>query len=104
LINGLIGLEKLKKISIKELKHIASLAKLEISKDEEEIFLEHLDQILSYFRKIDEVNTEGIPPTYHVIDIANVFRKDEVNPSSPDELIKNAPQTKGRYIKTARIA
>lgn len=83
---------------------MASLAKLEVSKDEEEIFLKHLDQILSYFKKIDEVNTEGIPPTYHVIDITNVFRKDEVKPFPPDEIIKNAPKTKGKHIKTARIA
>lgn len=97
-------MEKSKKISIKELKHIASLARLEISKDEEEVFLKHLDQILSYFKKIDEVNTEGIPPTYHVIDITNAFRKDEVKPFNSEELIKNAPQTKGKFIKTSRIA
>ncbi|MEM3506468.1 MAG: Asp-tRNA(Asn)/Glu-tRNA(Gln) amidotransferase subunit GatC [Candidatus Bathyarchaeia archaeon] len=93
-----------KKISKEELKHMASLAKLEISKDEEEIFLEHLSQILSYFKKIDEVNTEGVAPTYHVIEITNVFRKDEVNPSLPNESIKNAPQIKGRYIKAPKIA
>ncbi|MCP8321568.1 MAG: Asp-tRNA(Asn)/Glu-tRNA(Gln) amidotransferase subunit GatC [archaeon] len=91
-------------MSKKEIEHIAWLARIEISKKELELFSKQLNDILAYFAKIDEVDTENIPPSYHVLDLVNVFRKDDVKPSLPEEIFQITPQTKEKFVKAPRMA
>jgi aspartyl-tRNA(Asn)/glutamyl-tRNA(Gln) amidotransferase subunit C len=93
-----------KGISRKEIEHIAWLARVELSKKELEVFSKQLNEILAYFAKIDEVDTEGIPPSHHVLDFSNVFREDEVKSSLSEENLRNVPQTKGRFVRAPRMA
>ncbi|MFQ6074602.1 MAG: Asp-tRNA(Asn)/Glu-tRNA(Gln) amidotransferase subunit GatC [Candidatus Bathyarchaeia archaeon] len=91
-------------ITKKDVEHIAWLARLELSEDEKELFTEQLNEILEYFRLIDEAETEGIPPTYHVLELANVFREDVVQPSLPKErVLQNAPRREKGYFKAPKI-
>ncbi|MEM3383125.1 MAG: Asp-tRNA(Asn)/Glu-tRNA(Gln) amidotransferase subunit GatC [Nitrososphaerales archaeon] len=92
-----------KRISKEEIEKIAWLARIEISKKELELFSKQLNDILVYFSKIDEVNTESIPPSYHVLDLVNVLRKDEAKPSSFEEILQIIPQTKGKFVKAPRM-
>lgn len=92
-----------KGISKEEIERIAWLAKIEISKKELELFSKQLNEILAYFSKIDEVNTENVPPSYHVLDLVNVFRRDEVKQSSFEEIFQIIPQTKGKFVKAPRM-
>jgi aspartyl-tRNA(Asn)/glutamyl-tRNA(Gln) amidotransferase subunit C len=95
---------KRKHLSKKEVEHIAWLAHIELSKEEEILFTEQFNEILEYFKKIDEVDTEGVEPTYHVLDLKNVSRKDEAEPSLPtEEALRNAPKTEKKFIKAPRI-
>lgn len=100
----IILVERKKGISKKEIEHIAWLARIEISKKELELFSKQLNDILAYFAKIDEADTENIPPSYHVLDLVSVFRKDDVKPSLPEEIFQIAPQTKGNFVKAPRMA
>jgi aspartyl-tRNA(Asn)/glutamyl-tRNA(Gln) amidotransferase subunit C len=91
-------------ISKEEVEHIAWLARIELSEKEKELFTEQFNRILDYFRKIDEVETEDVPPTYHVLDLVNVYREDKVSPSlSPEKILKNAPKKEKRFFKAPRI-
>ena len=92
-----------KNLSKKEIKHLSWLAKIELTKQEEDLFSNQLNDILSYFQKIDEANVEDLPPTYHVIDISNVLRSDESRPPNSEQALKNVPRLKGRYVKAPRI-
>ncbi|MEM3437089.1 MAG: Asp-tRNA(Asn)/Glu-tRNA(Gln) amidotransferase subunit GatC [Nitrososphaerales archaeon] len=96
--------ERKKTISKEQIEKIAWLARIEISKRELELFSKQLNDILTFFSKIDEVNTESIPPSYHVLDLVNVFRKDEVKSSSFEEIFQIVPQTKGKFVKAPRMA
>ncbi len=96
--------EKKKSISKKDIEHIAWLARIEISKKELGLFSRQLNDILAYFARIDEVDTEDISPSYHVLDLVNVLRKDDVKPSSPEEVFKIVPQTKEKFVKAPRMA
>jgi len=96
--------EKKKSITKKDIEHIAWLARIEISKKELALFSKQLNDILAYFAKIDEVDTEDIPPSYHVLDLVNVLRKDDAKPSSPEEIFRIVPQTKERFVKAPRMA
>ncbi len=90
-------------ISEKEVEHLAELAKLEVSRKDAASLRGQLNEILEYFRMIDEVDTEGVPPTYHVQNLVNVLRDDEPQPQQPDAPLGNAPQRKGRFIKAPRM-
>ncbi|KPV63659.1 MAG: aspartyl/glutamyl-tRNA amidotransferase subunit C [Candidatus Bathyarchaeota archaeon BA1] len=91
-------------ISKKEVEHVAWLAHIELSEDEKDIFTKQFNEILDYFKKIDAVETEDVPPTYHVLDLVNVYREDEVLPSLPvEEALQNAPKKERQFLKAPRI-
>jgi len=95
---------KKRRISKKEVEHIAWLARIELSEEEKALFTEQFNQILDYFEKIDQVETEEVPPTYHVLDLVNVYREDEVLSSlSIEEALKNAPKKEKQFLKAPRI-
>ena len=91
-------------ISKEEVEHIAWLARIELSEREKARFTEQFNRILDYFKKIDEVDTEKVPPTYHVLDLVNIYREDKVTPSlPPKEVLKNAPKKEKRFFRAPRI-
>jgi aspartyl-tRNA(Asn)/glutamyl-tRNA(Gln) amidotransferase subunit C len=91
-------------LSKKEVEHVAWLAHIELSEEEKALFTEQFNEILDYFRKIDMVDTEGVKPTYHVLDLENVSRKDQTKPSlTTEEALKNAPKKEKKFLKAPRI-
>jgi aspartyl-tRNA(Asn)/glutamyl-tRNA(Gln) amidotransferase subunit C len=93
-----------KKITNEQIEHIASLAKIELTEEEKKQFTKQLNEILDFFKKVDEINTENIPPTYRVIDATNVFRNDEVKPSMPiKKVFMNTTKRDKTNFKAPRI-
>ncbi|MEJ2271880.1 MAG: Asp-tRNA(Asn)/Glu-tRNA(Gln) amidotransferase subunit GatC [Candidatus Bathyarchaeota archaeon] len=91
-------------LSKKDVEHVALLAHVEISDKEKILFTNQFNDILDYFKKIDSIDTEGINPTYHVLDINNVTRKDEPDVSlTIEEALQNAPKKEKRFFKAPRI-
>jgi aspartyl-tRNA(Asn)/glutamyl-tRNA(Gln) amidotransferase subunit C len=75
-----------------DVEHVARLARLALTDEERERFLEHAATVA-------EVAAEHVPPTYRPVASSNVFREDEVLPGlSPEEALANAPQVEeGRF-------
>ncbi|MBS7606362.1 MAG: Asp-tRNA(Asn)/Glu-tRNA(Gln) amidotransferase subunit GatC [Candidatus Bathyarchaeia archaeon] len=93
-----------KHVSKSEVEHIAWLAHIELTEEEKELFTEQFNRILDFFRKIDEVDTNNVPPTYHVLELVNVYRKDEVGEPLPkEEVLKNAPRREDDFFKSPKI-
>lgn len=91
-------------LSKKDVEHVAWLAHIELSEEEKDLFTEQFNDILEYFKKIDEIDTEDIEPTFHVLDLKNVTRKDEIVPSmSSEEALKQAPRKQKKFFKAPRI-
>ncbi len=65
--------------------HVAKLARLALSEEEIEKMSAELSAILEHVELIGELDLEGVPPTSHVVPLANVFRADEPRPSWPRE-------------------
>ena len=77
-----------------EVKHIAELAKLALTDDEIDKMARQLSDILDYAARLNELDTEAIPPTASVIPNQNVMRADVVTPSlTRDQVLANAPDT-----------
>jgi len=93
-----------RKISEKEVEHIAWLAKIELTEEEKRLFTEQFNTILEYFEIIRELDTENVPPTSHVLGSIDVFREDEVAPSlTTEEALRNAPKKERGFLKAPKI-
>jgi len=93
-------------ISKEEVRHIAELARLELSEEEISRFQKELSSILDYFSKLREVDTKGIEPTYQTTKLENVFREDRVEEKgglTQEEVLSNAPEKKDGYIKVKPV-
>lgn len=76
-----------------EVRHIARLARVGLSEDDLALFQDQLSQILDYFQRLQEVDTENVPPTAHTLAMQNVMRDDEPHPSfDKEDVLANAPQ------------
>jgi len=74
--------------------HVARLARLRLSDEEVETMAHELSGILDHIERISELDLEGVPPTTHVVEVANALRADEPRPSLPREVIlEQAPAT-----------
>ena len=79
-------------LSLAQVEHIAELAHLALTDDEKLLYQEQLSAILDYAQRLQELDTDAIPPTATILPINSVMRADEIEPSMPHEdLISNAP-------------
>lgn len=91
------------KTSISEatVRHIADLAKIKLSSTDVKKFRKELADIISYFNKLQEVDTTGVEPTSQVTNLVNKFRSDEIRDFLSDEhALQNAADKKGNYFRT----
>jgi aspartyl-tRNA(Asn)/glutamyl-tRNA(Gln) amidotransferase subunit C len=92
------------KISLEQVRHVAKLARLELTDDQIRKFTPQLESILQYVAKIAEVDVTGVEPMTHALPIHNVFREDLPGPCLPlDDVLKNAPETEGPFFKVPKI-
>ena len=93
-----------KEISQETVNDLLKLALLDLSEEEKKKLASQLSDILAYFKKLDDLNTDGIEPTTHALDIKNVVRKDVPRKSlSNEEALKNSKHVKEGYFKAPRI-
>ncbi|MGI6065640.1 MAG: Asp-tRNA(Asn)/Glu-tRNA(Gln) amidotransferase subunit GatC [Bacillota bacterium] len=91
-------------ISVKDLEHVALLARIELSEEEKDIYTEQLNVILGHIEKLKELDTTDVPPTIHVLPIHNVLREDEERPSMDREkVLQNAPQREDGQFRVPKI-
>jgi len=87
-----------------EVEHVAELAHLGITEAEAEKFSGQLSQLLDYFSRLSEIDTEGVPPTSHTLPLQNVSRRDEPRPSFDREaILANAPLRGGDYFRVRKV-
>ncbi|MDQ0219828.1 Asp-tRNA(Asn)/Glu-tRNA(Gln) amidotransferase subunit GatC [Peribacillus cavernae] len=92
------------RISMDQVKHVAHLARLGITEEETEMFTRQLDQIISFAEQLNELNTDNVEPTSHVLDMKNVMREDISKQGLPiEEVLKNAPDSKDGQIRVPSI-
>ncbi|MEW6065703.1 glutamyl-tRNA amidotransferase subunit C [Desulforamulus profundi] len=91
-------------ISKQDVEHVALLARLELSEEEKELYTQQLNKILDAARALQELNTDDVPPTAHVLSIQNVFREDRVGQHiDPEKALANAPDREENFFKVPKI-
>lgn len=85
-------------------KEIASLARLDLTQEEREVFVSQFKDILEYISILNEVDTENVPPAYLFSTNKSVMREDEIQDSVPtEEFLSNAPRSKDDYVVIPRV-
>ena len=91
-------------VSMEDVEKVALLARLQFGEEEKQKLLSELNKILAYFEKLNELDTEDVPPTSHVLPLENVLREDVVKPSMPSEkLLANAPDQAMGHFKVPQV-
>ena len=87
-----------------EVRHLADLARIDLSDAELDHLAPQLAVILDSIKSISEVAADEIPPTSHPLPITNVFREDVVRPGlSAEEALSGAPQVEEQRFAVPRI-
>jgi aspartyl-tRNA(Asn)/glutamyl-tRNA(Gln) amidotransferase subunit C len=92
----------MEEIKEETLKHVAKIARLELNEKELKKFKSQLNQVLEAFRKIDEVDTSDLKPSFHPIEIKNVMREDEAEKWDWDPLA-NTKHKEGKHFRGPKI-
>jgi aspartyl-tRNA(Asn)/glutamyl-tRNA(Gln) amidotransferase subunit C len=92
------------KLSREEVLHIARLARVGLTEEEIDRFSEQLSNILENFEILQQVDTEGVPPTSQAVELRSVMREDEVRPSFPKEdVLANAPRRENDCFRVRAV-
>ena len=82
---------------------VAGLARLSLQPEEKAKLSKDLGSILQYVKQLESLDTRGVEPTSHVLNLENVFRKDEVKSSEVrDEALSHAPGKDGKFFKVPK--
>ena len=94
----------MEKITIKQVEHVANLARLRFDEEEKVLLAAHLGEILEYIEQLNKLNTDDVPPTSHAIPVENVVREDVVKPSfTQEEALANAPSPVDGLFEVPKI-
>ena len=92
------------RLTPEEVDHIALLARLDLSPQERERAGSELSQILGYFEQLNELDTNDVEPTDHVLPVVNILRIDEKRPSLNHEAaLQNAPEQAAGMFQVPRV-
>ena len=92
------------RLTRQDIESVAYLSRLELSEEEKDKFTGHINRLLENFEKLQELDTQEVEPTSHVIPVFNVFREDAARPSLPvEEVISNGPQVADNCFVVPRV-
>ncbi len=91
-------------LSLKEVEHIAELARLALTDAEKERFCEQLSAILDHAASLQTIDTSAIPPTASVLPVDTVLRDDVARPGlPPEQILANAPDQEDNMFRVPVI-
>ena len=87
-----------------DVRKVARLARLALTDEELTTYGQQLTQILEYVDVLNEVDIDDVEPMSHAVELKNVFREDERQPSlDRSEALSNAPKTDGKFFQVPQI-
>jgi aspartyl-tRNA(Asn)/glutamyl-tRNA(Gln) amidotransferase subunit C len=91
-------------LSAEQVRWVAMLARLELTDAELATMTGQLNRIVEYVDQLQQLNTDGVEPLAHALEITNVFRADEPQPPlSVDEALANAPRRRGDFYAVPAV-
>lgn len=87
------------------IKHLAILSNFALTSDQSQRLETDIRAILDYISQLDQLDTEGVEPTYQVFEMKNVWRPDEIQPqdATTEQLLELTVATKDHQIKVPKV-
>lgn len=88
-----------------DVRHLAQLSSLQMSDVEVELLRADIEKIINYINQLDELDTDGVEPTYQVTGLKNVWRDDEIIDSSVSrqQLLALAAEQSDNCVKVPKV-
>lgn len=87
-----------------QVKHVAKLANLPLTSEEEEKYSEQLSKVLDHIDQLNKVDISKVEPRFNMTDKSNVMSEDETIPSlSQEEALSNASKKSGGFFETKGV-
>jgi len=87
-----------------QVRHVAKLARLNLSDEQARLFARQLDGILDYVEKLNQLDTADVEPTAHAAPLRNVFREDVARPGIGSEhVLANAPDAEPPFFRVPKV-
>lgn len=92
-------------INCETIEHLADLSNFLVSETESKSLEKDLSEILNYISQLDEIDVEGVEPTYQVFEMENVWRADEILPqdATREELLALSREQKDNQVKVPKV-
>ena len=91
-------------LSRAEMDHLALLARIGLTDDEKDRMASQLGDILQHMERLNQLDTEHIPPTAQIIEAANVLREDEPRPGlAHEQALSHAPRAEEPFVRVLPI-
>lgn len=91
-------------LSIKDVEHVAKLARIAVSDEEKKRYQSQLAKILGHVGQLGKIDTEGVPPTAHPFEVSNVWREDQAKPFNDiPAVLQNAPDREETFYRVKKV-
>ena len=92
------------RITSDEIRHLALLCRIAMTDEDVDMMRDQMSNILNNIDVLNQVDTDGVEPTGHSVDLVSVMREDEVTPASPiEDILANAPEREGDFIRVRAV-
>ncbi len=93
-----------KQIDIDLVRHVGKLSRIELTDEQVRTFSRQLGEIIGYFDKLRELDTDNVEPMAHAVELTNVFAEDAPGESlTPEAALSNAPDRRDDMFQVPRI-
>ena len=92
-------------ITREDILHLADLSNFSLTEDEINSLGADLKNLIKYISQLDELNVDGVEPTYQVFEMENIWREDEILPqdANREELLALAPAAEDNQVKVPKV-
>jgi len=92
-------------ITREDVLHLAKLSNISLSEEQIEPLKKDLDNIVGYISQLDELDTEGVEPTYQCFDMQNVWREDVIEDfeANREDLLNLTVESEDYQIKVPKV-
>ena len=92
------------RITPEDVRKVAELARLALPEEKIATYTGQLERILDYVAHLEAVDTTGVAPTTRAVEVVNVTREDQVQPTAVrEELLNLAPHREGDFFRVPKI-
>ena len=92
------------RLTTEDVRHIAALARVGMTDQEVEQMRDQLSNTLENIDLLGQVDTEGVEPTGHSVDVSTVMREDHAGPSiRREDALANAPRQEGEFVRVRAV-